>query len=302
MDETQLQLQRADVRRLLSAGSGDAALLYLYLQNDGTKERAAADLQLSPQRTETAYALLRQIGLISDPVRFLRPSEPPAYSDNEVMSSLREDNSFRGLLDDIQQRLGRMLGNEDLKILLSIRNYLGLPDEVISILTSFCKERGKARGNIKAPSMRTIEKEAYVWADNGIESMEAAVAYVQQQMGRQSRFGGIRRAMQINNRRLTVTEENFIVKWLEAGFGEPEIALAYEKTCVGTGGLNWKYMDGILNSWKSQGLFTVEQIEKHDSQPQKRGENRQHREDSGDEVDPIVKKILENRRRQKGDA
>ena len=45
------------------------------------------------------------------------------------------------------------------------------------------------------------------------------------------------------------------------------IALAYERTCLATGGLKWPYMDAILRRWDEQGLRTVAEIEQGDVKP-----------------------------------
>ena len=47
-------------------------------------------------------------------------------------------------------------------------------------------------------------------------------------------------------------------------FPEDVVALAYEKTCLNTGGMNWPYMDKILTQWREAGYRTVEQIQKQD--------------------------------------
>ena len=40
--------------------------------------------------------------------------------------------------------------------------------------------------------------------------------------------------------------------------------MAYERTCLNTGGLNWAYMNKILQRWHSQGLHTAEAIRSGD--------------------------------------
>jgi DNA replication protein DnaD len=46
------------------------------------------------------------------------------------------------------------------------------------------------------------------------------------------------------------------------------IAIAYDRTCLNTGNLNWAYMNRILTRWHEAGLTTVEQIQKNDKKPQ----------------------------------
>ena len=45
------------------------------------------------------------------------------------------------------------------------------------------------------------------------------------------------------------------------GFDLPELQLAYERTCLNTGGLKWQYMNKILLNWDQKNLHTVSGIE-----------------------------------------
>lgn len=299
MDETVLTLPKQDIRKLLSAASGDAALLYLYLRSGADPDQARDALQMSANQLDCAMASLRQMGLIEEKPRFLEPGERPVYTEQDITREMEKGKDFGLLVGEVQRRLGRTLSTEELKILLSLRDYLRLPDEVISILISFCMQRNRARGNVRAPSMRSIEKEAYVWADNGIDTLEEAAAYMQQQLMRQSKLGSIRHALQIHDRRLTPSEERYILKWLEMGFGEPEILLAYDRTCLQAGGLKWNYMDRILTSWQNQNLYTVDQIQKFDKGPERRTAAKPA---APDDVDPMALRAIQRMMNEKEDA
>ena len=66
---------------------------------------------------------------------------------------------------------------------------------------------------------------------------------------------------------LTPGEERYAASWLDMGFADDAIAIAYEKTCLNTGGLNWAYMNKILQRWHSAGLHTVQEIKQGDRKP-----------------------------------
>ena len=44
------------------------------------------------------------------------------------------------------------------------------------------------------------------------------------------------------------------------GFEDELITMAYERTCLNTGGLNWAYMNKILQRWHENGLHTAEAV------------------------------------------
>lgn len=297
MDNPLLSLPIQDIRKLLSAKSGDAALLYLYLRAGMDSDRAMEALQMVPDQYNRTLAFLRQLGLIEEKPRFLVPGDHPVFTEQDIAREMEQGTGFEKFVGEVQRRLGRILSTDELKILLSLMNYLGLPDQVISVLIGFCMERNKNRGVSRAPSMRTIEKEAYVWADRGIDTIDEAIAYIQQQDAKFKQLGPIRKSLQIHDRRLTTSEERYILKWLEMGFGEPEIQLAYDRTCLNCGSLKWPYMNSILLNWQSQNLFTVDRILQTDKAQDRPGNVHNHQTQTG--VDPMMKKAIQRRLNRK---
>ena len=260
-----LSVSAGDVRRLLSAANPDAALLYIYLKSENACQNAAGDLNLSESRVSCAAAMLRQLGLWTDEKQpRVLAGERPAYSERDVLAAMETDRDFQSLYGELQRQLGRSLNTEELKILLGFTRYLGMSPEVISILVSYCRERSRQKGSSRNPSLRTIEKEAYVWAERGIDSVEEAAAFIQAQNVRSSRLGRLMQTLQIRGRNLTQAEERYAVSWLDMGFEDGAIAEAYERTCLNTGGMNWAYMNKILQRWHGSGLHTAEAVKNGD--------------------------------------
>lgn len=256
-----ITIQAADVRKLLGTASGDAALLYLYIHSGSTPDTAEAALSFSHARYSCAAATLRQLGLWPEEKRLsIAPGERPSYSEKDVMDAMDSDGSFRLLYGEVQRLLGRSLNTEELKILLGFDRYLGLPSEVICILVSYCKDRARQKGSLRNPSLRAIEKEAYSWAEQGIDSLEEAAAYIHEQNVRSSQLHRLKELLQIRGRALTAPEERYARGWLEMGLSDELIAMAYEKTCVNTGSLSWPYMNKILTSWHTAGYKTADQV------------------------------------------
>ena len=260
-----ITVSQRDMRRLLSAASPDGALLYLYLKSGNRLETAEADLHLNSSRLNCAAATLRQLGLLEDehPSR-IAPGERPSYSEHDVLEAMDTDNSFRALYGEVQRLLGRSLNTEELKILLGFVRYLGMTPDVISVLVCYCKDRARQKGSMRNPSLRTIEKEAYAWAERGIDSVEEAAAFIQAQNVRNSRLHRLMNLLQIRGRSLTAAEERYAQSWLDMGMDEEMLSMAYERTCLNTGGLNWAYMNKILQRWQEQGFHTAEEVRSGD--------------------------------------
>ena len=267
MNAVELHIERSDMQKLLGAASGDAALLYLYLRSGNDPATAEEVLHLSQSRLSCAAATLRQLGLWQEQRKALIVGERPSYTEKDVLSAMDTDRDFRSLYGEIQRLLGRNLNTEELKIILGFVRYLGLAPDVVCVLVCYCKDRARQRGSLRNPSLRTIEKEAYAWAEQGIDTMEEAAAFIQTQNMRTSQLGKLMQTLQIRGRNLTAGEEKYARQWLEMGFDMDVIALAYDRTCVNTGGLNWAYMNKILTRWHEAGLMTAEQVEKGDRKP-----------------------------------
>ena len=262
MNANELHIQKAHVHKLLCAKNPDATLLYLYINSGNDPANAERELQLSQTRFSTASATLRQLGLWPEPRNApIFSGERPQYTERDVLTAMDGDRNFQALYGEVQRVLGRSLNTEELKILLGFIRYLGLPADVISVLVCYCRERARARGNLRNPSLRTIEKEAYHWAEQGIDTMEEAAAFIQTQNIRRTQLQKLMKIMQIRGRNLTSGEEKFANSWFEMGFDEPVLTYAYEQTCLHTGGLSWPYMHRILSNWHEAGLLTVEQIQ-----------------------------------------
>jgi DnaD/phage-associated family protein len=257
MNVTNLNIESSDIRRLLGAASGDAALLYIYIRCGNDPAEAEAALHLTEGRYSCAAATLRQLGLWPEEKRIaIAPGERPNYTERDVLDSMNSDSGFRSLYGEVQRRLGKALNTEELKILLSLVRYLGLPEDVICVLVTYCQERARRKGSIRNPSLRTIEKEAYAWAEQGIDTMEEAAAFIQAQNVYHSRLSKLCRLLQIRGRALTAAEEKYAQAWLDMDFDDEVFTMAYERTCLNTGGLSWAYMNKILIRWRDAGFRT----------------------------------------------
>ena len=271
MNAHELQIPQSHVHKLLCAKNPDAALVYLYINGGNDPEDGEKNLGMTPSRYACAAATLRQLGLWTEKKTVALSGERPQYTERDVISAMNGDRDFKALYGEVQRVLGRTLNTEELKILLGFVRYLGLPADVISVLVCYCKERARAKGNLRNPSLRSIEKEAYYWAEQGIDSMEEAAAFIQNQNMRRSQLSKLMNTLQIRGRSLTPGEEKYAASWLEMGFDEGVIALAYERTCLNTGGLSWAYMNKILTRWHQSGLMTLEQVRAGDKKPTPKG-------------------------------
>lgn len=263
-----ISLTPQETSKLLSAGNGDAALVYLYIKATGDRRLLHAQQRLHLQTSALSWAesLLKQLGLLDIPQNGPRyeQSSAPTYTAEAVSTAAAQDPGFSLLQGEISRRLGRVLTSEELKTLLAIRDYLKLPPEVVSMALTYCLQRNEyinqSHGTNRTVSMRTLEKECYAWANRGIVTLESAAEYINRNLQLLTPEGRVKKVLHLD-RPLVDSERQYIHSWLEMGFDPAAIGLAYEKTVLATGKLTWRYMNKILLNWHEKNLHTPGQIQ-----------------------------------------
>ena len=260
--------------RLIAAHDGDLALLHIFMQRSGSRdlERAAVELCRTMREIEAAYEKLMRMGLVEEGENCLlagrtapapKPApedELPEYRTEDIILRCSQDGAFSAVLKEAETVLGHKLSTPDMKKLFGIYDYLALPPEVIMELLHYCMFISENR----LPSMRYIEKEAYSWANREILTLEQAEEYISRSKQRREDTMKMAQALGIRGRQLSPTEKKYISAWLDMGFVQDVILLAFDRTVTNTGGLKWSYMNKILSNWKEKGLYSVEEIEEKD--------------------------------------
>lgn len=257
-----MQYTAADADKLLACADGTCALLYLHILRRGSFSLSAASRELRRCESDIALAAetLRKLDILREDYG-LEEQELPEYSAKEIAIKAEKDSNFEGIVVEAQRRLGKILSTNDLKILLGIYDHLGLPAEVIMLLIVHCAEvYEKNHGEGRVPPLRHIEKEAWHWARTEVLTFDMAEEHIRLEKEKDEDIAKVKEALQIKGRAITSTEEKYINSWLELGFTADSIALAYDRTIIGTGKLAWKYLDKILATWHEKNLHTPEEI------------------------------------------
>ena len=258
--------------KLIHSGNGDSSLLYLLVLRRGGElsvEECTGAIGRTEYETEAAFRVLEKLGLVHG-----EGSAPAAGPEQEQRTYTAEDarrasgdgSPFAQLVDEVQQMLGKVLTPDDLTRLFGIYDSLSLPPEVMIHLVSYCiGETRRKNGEGRMPTMRYIEKAAYTWDREGINTLELAEDHIRDMESRRTAAAEIQRVLQITGRSPSATEKRYINGWIAMGYGPDEISLAYDRTVVNTGRLTWAYMNSIIENWNAQGLKTVDDIMRGDS-------------------------------------
>ncbi len=273
-NRTENSISSADADKLIAAHDGDVALLYIYYSRSGCtdRERAAHDLCRTLKEISSAEEKLSRMGLIPGGAapapaaeEKLPPEEVmPEYTAEDIVRRSREDEKFSVILAEAKGIFGRNLNSSDMKMLFGIYDYLALPAEVILELLNYCAETAREKSPGKRPSPRSVEQEAYRWANREILTLEQAEEYIRRQKSLREASNRVKEALGIRGRELTPTETKYITSWLGMGFEQEAILIAYDRTVTSTGSLKWPYMNKIICSWHEKKLHTPEEIEAGD--------------------------------------
>lgn len=274
-----LSMSAQAARRLVESGDGDCALLYLaLLECGGDEARAAQRLGWPEGRLAPAWGRLAALGLAQP-----RPDAPtapppkaddrlPEYSRGEIAAAMEREPAFQGLCREMENRLGRVFTDNDLRCLYTMYDHLGLSAEVILLLTGWAIQRERRQKNSPAacPRMPQVQREAFKWKRLGIDTLERAEDYLRRQEAVDEREWAVLQMVGVSERRPAVEKEReFIAAWVGMGLSDELIHLAYERTVYQKKAMNWPYMNKILLSWHAAGYKTPQQVEAGDRPPRR---------------------------------
>lgn len=280
-------LSAGTVDALVARGSGDAALLYLYLlRHSGYFDRAEALKATGWEalRLDSALLHLQELNLVGPE----KPGQPqpgrenpnaisqedaPEYTAADITEALEQPEAeYAQLLHLVEGSLGRKLNIRDLKILYELLDYVALPAEVVLTLLQWqIAEAERKHGPGARPSMTTLRSKAYYWKRAGVETQEAADAFLKKQELQSSQMGELMAACGIRGREPTDGEKRVMEQWIARAYPVDLVAYAYDVNLSSTGRFSWQYCSKVLENWWSRQITTVEQARAEKSLPRRRG-------------------------------
>ena len=182
---------------------------------------------------------------------------------------LAVDEELKILVGEAQSVLGKTLSNSDISTLLMLKDTCGLRLDVILMLIQYCVSIDK--GN-----MRTVEKIGISWADEGINSVEAADHRIAANHHANQCFSTVSSVFGMKNvGSPTKKQLEYCQKWVgEWKFSAPMLREAYERCVDSKGELKFNYIDGILKKWEAQGIKNLQDLKEFESSKQTPGKKK----------------------------
>lgn len=164
--------------------------------------------------------------------------------------------STKDMLQDIEKLISRPLSNKEIEMYISWQTEFGFPLELILLLIQYCTSKGKT-------DYRYIEKVALGWHDNNIKTVEDAQKFITYTEDKWVKLRKILGYLGIQNQEIMKPQEQLLTKWISTYDFPLDIIFHGCDVCFNRiGKTDFKYIDGILNSWNKDGLRTLEEIEK----------------------------------------
>lgn len=177
---------------------------------------------------------------------------------------LAVDEELKILVQEAQSALGKTLSNSDTSTLLMLKDTCGLHLDVILMLIHYCISIDK--GN-----MRTVEKIGVSWADEGVNSVEAADEKIRRAHQASRSFSIVSSAFGLmNTGSPTKKQLEYSSKWVgDWKFSQPMLREAYERCVDKHNAIKWNYIDGILKRWNASNIRNLDELKQSEESASK---------------------------------
>ncbi len=181
------------------------------------------------------------------------PISRPSYE--QIALRLQECREFSDLFAEAQKALGKTIGYDGQSVLIMMHDSYGLPFEVILMAIEYSVSQKKT-------GFSSIAKVGKCWSENGIDTLEGAMEYIEEHNIVNETWNKLRSLTDITNRVPTEKQRKLLTCWIkEYGYDADMIYYAYEETINATGKLSLAYMDKIIRNWHEKGVKTPMDIQ-----------------------------------------
>lgn len=212
---------------------------------------------------------------------------------DQVAARCEECEEFRHLFKEAHLKLNKTIGYDGQATIIMLHDSYGLPFEVILMLIEYASIKGKT-------GFAYLTNLGRIWAENEIDTLEAAEAYIEEQTGTDALWKEFRELSGVKNQNPTTKQRNYFNVWKkEYGFDIDMIFKAYEISVENTEKMSLQYMDKILKGWHDSGAKTPMDADKLKADFQsKKAKNKKeqktevHSENSSYDLDAFAKRAV----------
>ena len=191
---------------------------------------------------------------IPEPVK-VAPPKAPRPDRKEVARRGMESPEIAFLLNEAQQKFGRMLKQSESSVLVWIYDDLGMAASLILMVLEYAKQAEKM-------NISYIEKIAKDWVESGVESIAAAEKRIVELGNSRTAWWKMRNAFGLESRSPSETESKLallcVVEWK---MSDELLKKAYDACIDSLGKYQVRYIKKVLTEWHKKGITTVKELE-----------------------------------------
>jgi len=184
-----------------------------------------------------------------------------------LLSELK-NSSIKDMMEDIEKLLARPLSSKEITLYLSWQKDFNFSPELILLLIQYSASKGKT-------DYRYMERIAISWHDAKIKNIDEAQTFIK---GREDKWLNMKKVLKylgIQNMEVMKPQEQMIEKWLDIyNFPLEMIYKACDICFERINKCDFKYIDGILNSWFRNNIQTLRDVETKSKAKPKSGFNK----------------------------
>ncbi len=206
------------------------------------------------------------------------------WSGTEIAQMKEESADIAELFEVAESHLG-ILNHSRLNSLIYMHESLGLKKEVIITLISYCCMIGKTGTNY-------IEKIAYCWAEDNINTFEQAQEEVQRLTSSHEYVRKVMRILEVE--RLAVSHERMVEQWKNMNITDDMISYAYELTVRKFNNINFNYLNGIIVNWHEKGIRDMQGVNEDNNVHQQNNSRKYNRQNDDFDAEKYSRICINN--------
>lgn len=191
-------------------------------------------------------------------IEFLDLSNTSKTNIDQSVNLLNEldNSSVKSMFEEIEILIGRPLSSQEMTAYLRWQKDFNFSLELILLLIQYSISKGKT-------DFRYIEKIAIAWHDAKISNIEQAQQFIRLNEDKRLKMRKILKYLGLNSENIATPQEQILEKWISV-YAFP-IEIIYKACDICFERLNkaeLKYIDAILNSWFTNNVKTLQDIER----------------------------------------
>lgn len=216
---------------------------------------APAETTAQPTVEETPPATEK----VTETKKVIIENRPDKLTRVQIAARLGESQELRDLMDELQRRLGRLIGTNDQSSFILLHDYYGLSSAIIAMICEYARIHGRAN------NINYIYKIGVDWSYREIDTVEAASAELARLEASGQHWEQFLKATEnAFPSKPTDKQRDTVTKWINDWHITNEIiSLAFEEMKNNGVKTSIAYMDKVITNWYNAGATTPQKVDEY---------------------------------------